>query len=118
MLIGDTMKATILHNPRCGTSRNTLAMLQAEPGIELTVIEYLQTPPSRDALAQLYVEAGMRPGEGLRMKEEAAKALAGASDDTVLDAMMADPILIERPLVKTDKGVRLCRPAEKVREIL
>ncbi|MFD1612603.1 arsenate reductase family protein [Sphingomonas tabacisoli] len=112
------MKATIWHNPRCGTSRNTLAILEAEPGMELTVIEYLQAPPSRAELAQLYAEAGMRPADGLRIKEEAAKAIAGASDDAVLDAMMADPILIERPLVKTDKGVRLCRPAEKVREIL
>jgi arsenate reductase len=85
------MKATILHNPRCGTSRNVLAILQAEPGIELTVIEYLKVRPTRDALSQLYAEAGMQPGEGLRMKEDAAKGLAGASDDKVLDAMVADP---------------------------
>jgi arsenate reductase len=112
------MKATILHNPRCGTSRNTLAMLEAEPGIELTVMDYLKTPPARDELARLYARAGISPREGLRKKEEAAGALAGASDDAVLDAMIADPILIERPLVETEKGVRLCRPAEKVREIL
>lgn len=112
------MKATIFHNPRCGTSRNTLAMLEAEPGIELTVIDYLKTPPSRDALARLYERAGISPREGLRTKEAAAAALAGAGDAAILDAMVADPILIERPLVETEKGVRLCRPAEKLREIL
>jgi len=112
------MKATILHNPRCGTSRNTLAMLEAEPGIELTVIDYLKAPPSRDELARLYARAGISPREGLRAKEESAADLAGASDDAILDAMIANPILIERPLVETDKGARLCRPAEKVREIL
>ena len=112
------MKATIYHNPRCGTSRTTLAMLEKEPGLDLTVVDYLKAPPSRDELARLYARAGIRPGEGLRTKEEAAKALGGATDDAVLDAMAADPILIERPLVETEKGVRLCRPAEKVREIL
>lgn len=112
------MKATILHNPRCGTSRNTLATLEAEPGIELTVIEYLKTPPARDELARLYAGAGITPRDGLRSKEDAAAALAGASDDAILDAMVANPILIERPLVETEKGIRLCRPAEKVREIL
>jgi arsenate reductase len=112
------MKATIYHNPRCGTSRNTLAMLEAEPGVELTVIDYMKNPPSRDELARLYARAGISPRDGLRRKEEAAGALAGATDAEVLDAMTADPILIERPLVETEKGVRLCRPAEKVREIL
>src|SRR6476661_6408190 len=101
------MKAKIYHNPRCGTSRNTLAMLEAEPGIELSIVDYLKTPPSRDELARLYARAGLSPHEGLRAKEEAAAALAGASDDAVLDAMVANPILIERPLVETDKGVRL-----------
>jgi arsenate reductase len=112
------MKATILHNPRCGTSRNTLAMLEAEPGIDLTVIDYLKTPPSRDELARLYARAGINPREGLRTKEDAATALAAAGDAAILDAMAASPTLIERPLVETEKGVRLCRPAEKVREIL
>lgn len=112
------MKATIYHNPRCGTSRNTLAVLEAEPGIELTVVEYLKTPPSRSELARLYASAGISPREGLRSKEAAAAPLGDASEDAVLDAMVADPILIERPLVETEKGVRLCRPAEKVREIL
>jgi arsenate reductase len=93
-------------------------MLEAEPGVELTVIDYLKSPPSRDELARLYTRAGIRPRDGLRVKDSTAAALAGASDDSVLAAMIADPILIERPLVETDKGVRLCRPAEKVREIL
>lgn len=108
----------ILHNPRCGTSRNTLALLETIPGIELTVVDYLKSPPTRDELARLYARAGLSPREGLRAKEAAAADLANASDDQVLDAMIDNPILIERPLVETDKGVRLCRPMEKVREIL
>ncbi|MBS0502518.1 MAG: arsenate reductase (glutaredoxin) [Proteobacteria bacterium] len=112
------MKATIYHNPRCGTSRDALAMLEAEPGVDVTVIDYLKSPPSKDELAGLYARAGITPREGLRVKEAAAAALAGASDDAILAAMAADPILIERPLVETEKGTRLCRPAEKVKEIL
>lgn len=113
------MKATIWHNPKCGTSRKTLAILE-EKGAEVTVVEYLKTPPTRAKLAELYKRAGITPRDGLRKKEEAAKALIerGASDDAILDAMVADPILIERPLVETDKGVRLCRPQERVLEIL
>lgn len=112
------MKATIYHNPRCGTSRNALAMLEAEPGVEITVIEYLKNPPGRDELVRLYARAGITPRQGLRVKEAAAAPLKDASDDAILAAMAANPILIERPLVETDKGVRLCRPVEKVREIL
>lgn len=108
----------ILHNPRCGTSRNTLALLETIPGIELTVVDYLKSPPARDALARLYARAGLSPRDGLRAKEAAAADLTNASDDQLLDAMIENPILIERPLVETDKGVRLCRPMEKVREIL
>ena len=111
------MKATIYHNPRCSKSRETLALLE-EAGADVTVIEYLKTPPSRDELARLYATAGMTPREGLRAAEEGTKALKTASDDQILDAMAADPILIERPLVETEKGVRLGRPTEKVREIL
>ena len=111
------MKATIYHNPRCGTSRTTLAMLE-EAGADVTVIEYLKAPPSREELKRLYERAGISPRQGLRAKEEAAAGLAGASDDEILDAMMRDPILIERPLVETDKGVRLARPAETVKDIL
>ena len=111
------MKATIYHNPRCSKSRETLALLE-QAGADVTVVEYLKTPPSRDELKRLYAKAGMTPREGLRSAEDAAKALKAASDDRILDAMVADPILIERPLVETEKGVRLGRPPEKVREIL
>jgi len=111
------VKATIYHNPRCSKSRQTLALLE-DAGADVTVIEYLTTPPSREELKRLYAKAGMTPREGLRTAEEGAKALKTASDDAILDAMAADPILIERPLVETDKGVRLGRPPEKVREIL
>lgn len=111
------MKATIYHNPRCTKSRETLALLEAA-GADVTVIEYLKTPPSRAELARLYAKAGMTPTQGLRTAEDAAKPLKGASDDAILDAMAANPILIERPLVETEKGVRLGRPPEKVREIL
>jgi arsenate reductase len=114
------MKATIWHNPNCGTSRNTLAALQARGDVELEVIEYLKDPPGRDKLAQLYRDAGITPAQGVRRygTDAEERGLTSASDDEVLDAMVAEPILIERPLVETDKGVRLCRPAEKVEEIL
>jgi arsenate reductase (glutaredoxin) len=112
------MKATIYHNPRCSKSREALAILNDTPGIEVEVVEYLKTPPSREALARLFARAGMSAREGLRIAEDAAKPLKGADDDTILDAMAANPILIERPLVATEKGVRLGRPPEKVREIL
>lgn len=111
------MRATIWHNPKCSTSRNTLALLR-EAGADVTVIEYLKTPPSRAELARLYAKAGITPRQGLRTKQEEAKALAGAGDDAILDAMAANPILIERPIVETSKGARVCRPIETVREIL
>lgn len=114
------MKATIWHNPKCGTSRNTLAILEERDGVEVEVVEYLKTPPSRDKLAQLFTDAGMSPAEGLRLMGTDAeeRGLPKADADTVLDAMAAEPILINRPLVETDKGVRLCRPKERVEEIL
>ena len=114
------MKATIWHNPKCGTSRNTLAILEERGGVDVTVVEYLKNPPSREKLAQLYSDAGITPAAGLRLRGTDAeeRGLTSADDDTVLDAMVADPILIERPLVETDKGVRLCRPKEVVEEIL
>ncbi|MGN6501257.1 MAG: arsenate reductase family protein [Tsuneonella sp.] len=114
------MKATIWHNPNCGTSRKTLARLQEQPGIDLTVVEYLKHPPSRDKLAQLYRDAGIAPQDGLRLRGTDAekRGLPSADADTVLDAMAADSRLIERPLVETEKGVRLCRPQERVEEIL
>jgi arsenate reductase len=112
------MKASIWHNPRCSKSRETLAILQGTPGVEVEVIEYLKNPPTRAKLAALYERAGMTPRQGLRMAEDAARTLKYAEGDAILDAMIADPILIERPLVETEKGVRLGRPPEKVREIL
>ena len=114
------MIATIWHNPACGTSRKTLAILQEMPGVELEVVEYLKTPPTAAKLAQLYRDAGVTPQTGLRRRgtDAEARGLPGASDAKVLAAMAAEPILIERPLVETEKGVRLCRPQEVVREIL
>jgi arsenate reductase len=115
------MKALIHHNPACGTSRKTLETLR-ESGADVTVNEYLKTPPSRDELKRLYARAGISPREGLRAKEPLAEELGltgpDVGDDTILDAMVEHPILINRPIVETDKGARLCRPQEKVREIL
>ena len=115
------MKATIWHNPNCGTSRKTLDLLR-EAGAEVTVIEYLKTPPSREELRRLYARAGLTPREGLRDKEALAEDLdllsGRVSDEALLEAMVENPILINRPLVETEKGVRLCRPQEKVGEIL
>lgn len=115
------MKATIYHNPRCGTSRKTLEILQGEAA-EVTIIDYLAQPPSKTELQRLYDRAGMTPSQGLRAKESLARDLdllgGHVSEDAMLEAMVANPILIERPLVETEKGVRLCRPQDKVREIL
>jgi arsenate reductase len=115
------MKATIYHNPMCGTSRKTLEILR-DSGADVSVREYLKDPPTRDQLRRLYDKAGIRPREGLRAKEPLAEELGltrpGVTDDEVLDAMVEHPILINRPLVETDKGVRLCRPQDLVREIL
>jgi arsenate reductase len=114
------MKATIWHNPACGTSRKTLAILEETPGIALTVVEYLRTPPTAEKLAQLYRDAGLAPAQGLRLRGTDAedRGLPQAEAPVILAAMAADPRLIERPLVETEKGVRLCRPQEKVLEIL
>ncbi len=115
------MKATIYHNPLCGTSRKTLEILR-DSGADLSVREYLKDPPSRDELSRLYDRAGISPREGLRAKEPLAQELGltrpDVTDDEVLDAMAEHPILINRPLVETDKGARLCRPQDLVREIL
>jgi arsenate reductase len=115
------MKATIHHNPACGTSRKTLDILN-EAGAEVTINEYLKCPPSRDELKRLYSRAGIRPRDGLRAREPLASELGLTGDDlddeAVLDAMVAHPILIQRPIVETDKGVRVCRPQDMVREIL
>ena len=115
------MKATIYHNPMCGTSRKTLEILQNE-GADVTVIEYLKAPPSRQELQRLYERAGITPREGLRAKEPLAEELGltrpDVSNNEILDAMMEHPILIQRPLVETELGVRLCRPQEEVRKLL
>ena len=115
------MKATIHHNPLCGTSRKTLEILN-ESGVEVTVNEYLKSPPSREELKRLYGRAGIDPRDGLRAKEPLAEELGltspDATDDQILDAMVEHPILINRPIVETEKGVRLCRPQDMVREIL
>jgi arsenate reductase len=115
------VKATIHHNPMCGTSRKALEILR-ESGADVTVNEYLKTPPSRDDLQRLYQRAGISPREGLRAKEPLAQELGllgnDVTDDAILDAMIAHPILINRPLVETENGVVLARPQDKVREIL
>jgi arsenate reductase len=115
------MKATIYHNPKCGTSRKTLEILEQE-GAEVTVVDYLRNPPTKEELKRLYDRAGLRPSEGLRARERLAEDLdllgGRVSEEAILDEMVRNPILIERPLVETEKGVRLCRPQERVREIL
>ena len=115
------MKATIYHNPNCGTSRKTLEILESE-GVDVTVIDYLRHPPAKAELARLYERAGISPSQGLRAKERLAADLdllgGHVSENAILDAMVENPVLIERPLVETDKGVRLCRPQEAVRDIL
>jgi arsenate reductase (glutaredoxin) len=111
----------IYHNPACGTSRNVLLLIR-EAGFEPRVIEYLKTPPDRPMLESLLARSGLKPREVLRAKEtpyaELGLADEGLSDSQLIDAMLARPILINRPIVVTARGVRLCRPAEKVLEIL
>ncbi|MGL6042579.1 MAG: arsenate reductase (glutaredoxin) [Sandaracinobacteroides sp.] len=114
-------QATIWHNPACGTSRNTLALLQ-QAGLELRVVEYLKTPPSRAELVRMIAAAGLSLRAALRETGELTAELGladlGLSDDALLDAMCAHPILINRPFVETARGARLCRPSELVRELL
>ena len=115
------MTVTIYHNPKCGTSRNVLAMIR-QSGVEPEVIAYLETPPSRETLERLLAAMGKRPRDILRRKgtpyDELGLDDPALSDAALLDAMLAHPILIERPIVVTAKGVRLCRPSETVLEIL
>jgi len=115
------LDVAIYHNPACGTSRNTLTLIRNN-GIEPVVIEYLKTPPGRADLGRLLARAGMAPRELLRQKGTPYAELGlddpSLTDDRLLDAMMAHPILINRPLVATPLGVKLCRPAELVLEIL
>ena len=112
---------TIYHNPACGTSRNTLAMIRAS-GVEPEVIEYLKTPPSREALKVLIQKMGITARELLREKgtpyAELGLSNTSLSDDALLDAMMQHPILINRPIVVTSKGAALCRPSELVLPLL
>lgn len=116
------MQAKIYHNPRCGTSRKTLEILEKAPAIAVRVIEYLNEPPTKKRLKELYKRAGITARDGLRAKEPLAKELGlndpDVSDDEILDAMVKNPILINRPIVETEKGVRLCRPQDLVKEII
>lgn len=115
------MSVTIYHNPDCGTSRNTLAMIR-NAGIEPEIIEYLKSPPDRDTLKNLIERAGLTVRTALREKgtpyDELGLADTSLSDEQLLDAMLAHPILINRPIVVTPLGARLCRPSEIVLDIL
>lgn len=113
------MSVTIYHNPRCGTSRTVLATIR-DAGIEPTVVKYLETPPDEDTLRRLIADAGLTPGTAVRKRETVYKelALADADDETVLRAMLDNPILIERPFVVTDRGTILARPAATVTSVL
>lgn len=115
------MEVTIYHNPRCGTSRNTLALIR-NAGIEPTVVDYLANPPPRAALAAMIAAAGLTVREAMRSKEAVYAELGldnpALGDDALLDAMLANPILINRPFVVTPVGTRLCRPSEAVLDIL
>lgn len=115
------MQITIYHNPKCGTSRNVLAAIR-EAGHDPQVIEYLKTPPTRETLEGLIARAGEGARGLLRTKESLVKELgldnAGVTDAQIIDAMMAHPILINRPIVVTPDAVKLCRPSETVAELL
>ena len=112
---------TIYHNPACGTSRNTLALIR-NTGEEPTVIEYLKTPPSRETLVQLIVDAGLSVRGAIRQNVAPYADLGldnpNLSDDALIEAMLANPVLINRPFVVADKGTCLCRPSELVLDIL
>jgi arsenate reductase len=115
------MSITIYHNPACGTSRDTLARIRAA-GHEPTVVEYLKTGWTRPQLESLFKKMGVGPRDVIRKKGALAGELGllepGATDDQILDAMVAHPILVERPIVVTPRGVRLTRPAERVQDLL
>ena len=112
---------TIYHNPQCGTSRNTLALIR-NSGAEPEVIEYLKTPPTRDKLLELIAQMAVPVRDVLRRKEKLYDALGlgdpALGDDALMDAMLAHPVLINRPIVVTPLGTRLCRPSEAVLDIL
>ena len=115
------MSITIYHNPACGTSRNVLAFIR-DAGIEPTIIEYLKTPPSRDKLVQLIAQMNVPVRDVLRRKgtpyDELQLDNPALSDDDLIDAMVAHPILMNRPIVVTDRATKLCRPSETVLELL
>ena len=115
------MPVTIYHNPRCTKSRETLALIEKK-GVEPKVVEYLKAGWTKPQLKDLFARMGVRPRDVLRVRGTQAEALGltapDASDDRILDAMVADPILVERPIVVTPKGARLCRPAETLRSLL
>ena len=115
------MTVIIYHNPDCGTSRNTLAMIR-QSGVEPEVIDYRANPPSRARLEQLIADAGLSVRQAIRQKDTPYAEMGlddpALSDDALLDAMLAHPILINRPFVETPLGVRLCRPSEAVLDIL
>jgi arsenate reductase len=115
------MEIRIYHNPGCGTSRNTLALIR-NSGVEPEVIDYLKTPPGREELRDMIAKAGLTVREAIREKNTPYAELGpdnpGLTDDALLDAMVAHPILINRPFVVTPRGVRLCRPSEVVLELL
>jgi arsenate reductase (glutaredoxin) len=115
------MKATIWHNPDCGTSRKTLAILQETAGVEVTVIEYKKIPFERAKLMQLFRDATLSPRDALRTRGSRAEELGlidCADSERILSEMIRDAVLVERPFVETEKGVRLCRPQDIVFEIL
>lgn len=115
------MDATIYHNPKCSTSRNVLAILQ-DKGVETQVVEYLKTPPSRVQMKRLLKDMGMKPRDILRRSgtpyDELGLDNPALTDEQILDALEAHPILMQRPVVVTAKGTRLCRPIERLAEIL
>ncbi len=114
-------KVTIFHNPACSNSRGALDLLRAA-GLEPEIVDYLKTPPSREQLRQLIADAGLTVAQAIRSKEKVFAELGldqpGVGEGQMLDAMLAHPILINRPFVVTSKGTRLCRPPELVQEIL
>ncbi|ODT77186.1 MAG: arsenate reductase (glutaredoxin) [Pelagibacterium sp. SCN 64-44] len=115
------MTVTIYHNPECGTSRNTLAMI-LQSGVEPTVVEYLKNPPSRERIVELVSAAGITLRQAIRQKDTPYEALGlgdtSLSDDALLDAIGQHPVLLNRPFVETTVGTRLCRPSEVVLDIL
>lgn len=119
--MSDDFPVTVFHNPACGTSRNVLAMVEAA-GYQPDVVEYLQAGWTADQLRDLFAEAGLTPRDALRQKEAAAIAPAlldpATPDEAILEAMLAHPVLVNRPIVRTPRGAAMCRPSEKVFDLL